>query len=81
MAKGKNFHTLMDRMHNEARKAYLAGDTKYDHLQTMLNIEANFQRAEKQTGSKMLSFYREILVKQREQAIQRSCSDVVPYMP
>jgi len=44
MGKGINFDTLMPRMHEDARRAYMTGDTKHDYYKTMLNIENNFWR-------------------------------------
>ena len=68
MGKGINFDTLMPRMHEDARRAYMTGDTKHDYYKTMLNIENNFWR-KSNCGLKFKeTFIHNLLIKRRKEA-------------
>ncbi len=67
MPKGLNFDTVMSRMHEEARQAFIRGD-EGDHFTIMLNVEMNFWRKSKCGLVASAIHIHDTLIKRRKQA-------------
>lgn len=71
MAKGINFNTVMTKIHDDARKAYIVGgDKQREHFQIMLNVEMNFWRKPKCGSVASALHYHDMLTKKRKTAME-----------
>lgn len=70
MGKAINSRVCWERMHDQARKAYLADDKKHDWFQIMLNLELNCFRASRGGTIKSYMSLHDILLDRRKRATE-----------
>lgn len=68
MAIGKNTTDAMLKTHDQARKAYIAGDKK-NNFQFMLNAEMYFWRESNCGLNEHMMLYHDMLIRQRKTAM------------